>query len=45
MITKTKFWKIICEELKHKNRADKAAEEVMKRIKGIPQHENKESKT
>jgi hypothetical protein len=43
MITKTKFWKIIREELQRKHRADKAAEEVMKRIKGIPQNENKES--
>ena len=42
MITKTKFWKIICEELQHKNRADKAAEEVMRLIKDIPQNENKE---
>ena len=43
MITKTKFWKIIREELKHKNRVDKATEEVMKLIKGISQSENKES--
>ena len=39
MITKTKFWKIIREELKYKNRADKAAEKVMKLIKEIPQNE------
>ena len=44
MITKTKFWKIICEELKHKHRADKATEEVMKLIKDVPQDENKEEK-
>jgi hypothetical protein len=45
MITKTKFWKFIREELQHKHRADKAAKEVMKLIKDIPQNENKESKT
>jgi len=45
MITKTKFWKIIREELQHKHRADKATEEVMKLIKGISQNEDKESET
>jgi|10_taG_2_1085330.scaffolds.fasta_scaffold20312_6 hypothetical protein len=43
MITKTKFWEMIREELKRKHRADKATEKVMKRIKDIPQSENKES--
>ena len=43
MITKTKFWQAIREELKNKHRANKAAEEVMRRIKGLPQSENKES--
>ena len=43
MITKTKFWKIIRKELKHKHRAAKAAKEVMIRIKDIPQHEDKEN--
>jgi hypothetical protein len=43
MITKTKFWKIIREELKYRHSADKAAEEVMKLIKDIPQNENKEN--
>ena len=43
MITKTKFWKMIREELKQKRRENKAAEEVMKRIKDISQGENKES--
>ncbi len=42
MITKTEFWKLICEELKDKHRANKAAEEVMKLIKDIPQNEDKE---
>ena len=42
MITKTKFWQIIREELKQKNREDKAAEEVLRLIKDIPQNENKE---
>ena len=45
MITKTKFWQIIREGLKHKHRADKTAEEVLRLIKDIPQNENKESKT
>jgi hypothetical protein len=45
VITKTKFWKIIREELKHKHRADKATEDVMRLIKDVPQNENKESKT
>jgi hypothetical protein len=44
MITKSKFWKMIREELKHKHRADKAAEEVMNLIKEIPQNENKKEK-
>ena len=43
MITKTKFWKLIREELQHKHRADKTAEEVMRLIKDISQGENKES--
>ena len=45
MITKTKFWKMIREELKQKHRENKAAEEVMKLIKDIPQNEDKESET
>ena len=45
MITKTKFWQIIREELKHKHRENKAAEEVMRLIKDIPQNEDKESET
>ena len=44
MITKTKFWQLIREELKHDTRVSKATEEVMKLIKDIPQSENKESK-
>ena len=43
MITKTKFWKIIREELKQKHRENKAAEEVLRLIKYIPQGENKET--
>ena len=45
MITKTKVWKIIREELKNKHRVDKSAEEIMRLIKDTPQNENKESKT
>ena len=45
MITKTKFWQIIREELKNKHRANKAAEEVMKKIKDVPQHEDKVRET
>jgi len=43
MITKTKFWKIIREELKHKHRADKATEKVMRLIKDVSQNEDKEN--
>ena len=43
MITKTRFWQIIREELKDKHRAEKVAKEVMKLIKDIPQGEDKES--
>ena len=45
MITKTKFWQVIREELKNKHRANKATEEVMKLIKDVSQNENKENKT
>jgi len=45
MITKSKFWKMVREELKHKHRADKTTEKVMSLIKDIPQNENKESET
>ena len=44
MITKTKFWQVIREELQYKHRADKAAEEVMRLIKDVPQSENKKEK-
>ena len=42
MITKTKIWKLIREELKHKHLIDQAAEEFMKRIKDTPQNEDQE---
>jgi len=44
MITKTKFWQVIREELQHKHRENKAAEEVMRLIKDVPQSENKKEK-
>ena len=43
MITKTKFWNIIREGLRHKHRAEQATEKVMKLIKDIPQNEDKEN--
>ena len=43
MITKSKFWKMVREELKHKHRADKTTEKVMSLIKDVPQHEDKEN--
>ena len=45
MITKNKFWKLIRKELRYKHQADKAAEEVMRLIKDIPQDEDKEIQT
>ena len=45
MITKTKFWQTIREELKNKHRANKATEEVMRLIRNVSQNENKENKT
>lgn len=45
MITKTKFWQLIREELKYKHSEDKATEEVMRLIKDIPQDEDKKSQT
>jgi len=43
MITRTEFWKIIRKELKDTHRGNKVTTEVMKRIKDIPQNEDKES--
>ena len=45
MITKTKFWEKIRKELKEVERSKKFTAEIMKRIKGTPQNENKESTT
>lgn len=41
MITKTKFWKLIKKELKNIEQSEKLTAEIMKRIKDIPQDENK----
>jgi hypothetical protein len=41
MITKTKFWEKIKKELKEVERSKKFTAEIMNRIKGIPQDENK----
>jgi len=41
MITKTKFWERVRAELKEVERSKQFTTEIMKRIKGIPQDENK----
>ncbi len=41
MITKTEFWKSIQQELKNIEQSKKLTAEIMKRIKGTPQDENK----
>ncbi len=41
MITKNKFWKTIRTQLKEVERSKKFTIEIMKRIKDIPQDENK----
>jgi hypothetical protein len=43
VITKTKFWKIICEELKNQQRSEIATAVVMERIKDTPQNEKRET--
>jgi hypothetical protein len=40
MITKTKFWKTIKQQLKEVERSKHFTAEIMKRIKDIPQNEN-----
>ena len=40
MITKTKFWEKIREELKEAERSKKFTAQIMKVIKGIPQDES-----
>ncbi len=42
MITKTNFWKSIQKELKELEQSKKFTAEIMKRIKDIPQNENKD---
>jgi hypothetical protein len=41
MITKTKFWKDLIKQLKEVERSKQFTTEIMERIKGIPQDENK----
>tara|TARA_Y100000592_G_C5212225_1_gene195455 strand:+ start:135 stop:260 length:126 start_codon:yes stop_codon:yes gene_type:complete len=41
MITKTKFWKNIVKQLKEAERSKQFTTEIMERIKGIPQNEDK----
>ena len=43
MITKTKFWEKIIKELKEVERSKNFTQEVMKRIKEIPQDEAKDN--
>ena len=43
MITKTKFWKMIREELKESERSKDFISKILNQIKDIPQNENKES--
>ncbi len=43
MITKTKFWEKIIKELKESERSKNFTQEVMKRIKEIPQDEVKDN--
>jgi hypothetical protein len=45
MITKTKFWEVIREELKNSDRSKKIMAQVMNTIKDIPQDEIKSSQT
>jgi len=44
MITKTEFWKQIQIQLKETGRSYKMMSQVMKKIKDIPQSENKKEK-
>ena len=45
MITKTQFWKTIRHELKEVERSKLFTAEIMKRIKDIPQNEDKKTET
>ena len=45
MITKTKVWEFLRQELKEVQRSKKFTEKVMDKIKGIPQNENKNRET
>ena len=42
MITKTKFWKKVQEQLKEVARSKKITAKIMKKIKETPQDENKQ---
>ncbi len=43
MITKSKFWKLIREEMKNSQRSKEITQVIMEKIKDIPQHETKNS--
>ncbi len=45
MITKTNFWKSIRKELKEMEQSKKLTAVIMKKIKDIPQNENKTRET
>ena len=45
MIKKTKFWKDIVKQLKEVERSKQFTIEIMERIKGIPQNEDKQNTT
>jgi len=45
MITKTKFWKFVRQELKEVQRSKDFTKEIMKRVKEIPQHEDNDQRT
>ena len=45
MITKTKFWKTIQQQLKEVERSKHFTAEIMKRIKDIPQSESENKGT
>jgi len=44
MITKTEFWKQVQSQLKDVGRSHKIITQIMKKIKDIPQSENKKEK-
>ncbi len=45
MITKTKIWKLIVDEMIISERSKKITSEILEKIKDIPQHEDKTRET